>query len=401
MKSWCFDYKGGPLMKFIHTSDWHIGKSIHEVNLLEDQKFVLNDFLNLLDIEQPDAIIIAGDLYDRAVPSKEAVNLLDEILNEIVMVKKIPILTISGNHDSGERLEFGSRILEKNGLHIEGKYKSDIQKITMEDTFGKINFYLIPFAYVPEIQSLHDEEIKSFDGAYKIILKKIQDAMNPEERNIIVTHGYIVSDTDHLEVEESVRPLSIGTTEYVDVAYFENFDYTALGHLHKPQKVRWDHVRYCGSPLKYSFSEVNHKKGVTVVELKEKGQVLIKNVPLKTSKNMIKIEGLLSDLINQKKEEIVITDYVMAVLTDENPIFDAIGRLRAVYPNILRMEYKNRNALPRDHAALDLAQKEKKSDVRMFEDFYTDMTGRLFSEEKRLVVERIFENILTDRGDDE
>ncbi len=386
-------------MKFIHTSDWHIGKSIHEVNLLEDQRAVLDDFMAVLEIEKPDVLIIAGDLYDRAVPSKEAVNLLDDVFNEIIMNKKIPILCIAGNHDSGERLDFGSRILEKNGLHIEGKYKKEVQKIVFQDAFGNVNFYLIPFAYVPEVQNHHDEEIKSFDDAYGVILKKIQSTMNAKERNIIITHGFIVSDVEGLEIEESVRPLSVGTTEYVDVTYFENFDYIALGHLHKPQKVKWDHVRYSGSPLKYSFSEANHQKGVTLVEMSEKGSLSIRNIPLKPIRNMVKLEGSLSELLLANEAE-QIKDYVMAVLTDENPIYDAIGQLRAQYPNILRMEYKNRSALPRENAALELVQKGKKSDIQMFEDFYTDMTGRAFGEDKRKVVAGIFEGLLTDRGAD-
>lgn len=387
-------------MKFIHTSDWHIGKSIHEVSLLEDQRVVLSDFMQILDREKPDVLLIAGDLYDRAVPSKEAVNLLDEVFNEIITNKKIPILCIAGNHDSGERLEFASRILEKNGLYIEGKYKKCVQKIELKDVFGPINFYLIPFAYVPEVQNQHEEEIKSFDDAYKVILQNIQASMNSLERNVIMTHGFIISEIEGLEIEESVRPLSVGTTEYVDVSYFENFDYIALGHLHKPQKVKWDHVRYSGSPLKYSFSEVNHQKGVTLVEMEEKGKLSIKHIPLHPSKDMVKLEGSLSELTLANDIE-EIKDYVMAILTDENPIYDAIGQLRAHYPNILRMEYKNRNNPLRENTALELAQKSQKSDIQKFEDFYQDMTGRDFSEDKRKVVENIFESILTDRGDQE
>lgn len=388
-------------MKFIHTSDWHIGKSIHEINLLEDQKIVLKKFLKIIDDEKPDVIIIAGDLYDRGVPNKEAVNALDDIIHEIVMQKQIPILCIAGNHDSGERLEFASRILRKNGLHIEGKFKRDIQKIELQDCYGKVNFYLIPFAYVSEAgYILEDENIKSFDDTFQVILKKLEEEMNLEERNVIVTHGYIVSDSEALEVNDSVRPLAIGTSEYVNVEYFKNFDYTALGHLHKPQKVKWDHVRYSGSLLKYSFSETSHNKGVVVVEMEEKGNITIKNIPLTQDRELRKIEGLLSDLIRvDPNGEGLSTDYFMAILTDENPIYDAIGQLRAVYPNILRMEYKNR-VLPDQRGSITSQHiKEKKSEATLFQEFYLDMTGRELSEEKIKIVEDVFQQIVLKGGE--
>ncbi|MBC7960555.1 MAG: exonuclease SbcCD subunit D [Vallitaleaceae bacterium] len=388
-------------MKFIHTSDWHIGKSIHEVGLLEDQKWALNQFLQILDIEKPDAIVIAGDLYDRAVPSKEAVNILNDVLSDIIMTKKIPVLCVAGNHDSGERLEFTNRILEKNGLYIEGKLKNEIKKIEFQDAHGKVNFFLIPFAYVTEVMALYeDATIKSFDDAFRVILAKIEEKMDMNQRNVVVTHGFIVTDGEAMEVDESVRPISVGTTEYVGVDYFKNFDYTALGHLHKSQKVKWDTTRYCGSLLKYSFSEVNHQKGVTVVELGEKGQVQMRFVPIEPLRNMVRLEGLLEELLKPMTLKInTTTDYVMAVLTDENPIYDAIGQLRAVYPNILRMEYKNRAGTARETELIDLYRKGAKSDVQIFEDFYLDMTNRELGDHRRKIVEELFESILINRGD--
>jgi len=389
------------VMKFIHTSDWHIGKSIHEVNLLEDQKAVLKKFLNIIDEEKPDAIIIAGDLYDRGIPNKEAVNLLDDVLHEIVTIKQIPILCIAGNHDSGDRLEFASRILKRNGLHIEGKFKKDVQKIELQDSHGKVNFYLIPFAYISEAGCiLEDESIKSFDDTYNIILKKIEEEMNLEERNVIVTHGYIVTDSEALEVNDSVRPLAVGTSEYVNVEYFKNFDYTALGHLHKPQKVEWEHVRYSGSLLKYSFSETNHNKGIVVVEMEEKGNITIRNISLTQDPELRKIEGLLNDLISADPNgEGLATDYFMAILTDENPICDAIGQLRAVYPNILRMEYKNRIMTEHQGSVVSLKIKEKKSETTLFQEFYQDMTGKELTKEKAKIVENVFQEMLIKDGE--
>lgn len=388
-------------MKIIHTSDWHIGKSIYEISLIEDQKMVLSNFLMIIEEEKPDVIIIAGDLYDRPIPSKEAVNLLDDVFYEIVSKKQIPILCVSGNHDSGERLEFASRILRNNNLFIEGKIKKDIQKIIIDDCYGRVNFFLIPFGYVSEIRECYkDDSIKTFDDAFRVILEKIEDTIDKNERNVIITHGFIISDLEDLEISDSVRPLSVGTTEYVNVEYFKHFDYTALGHLHRPQKVKWDYIRYSGSLLKYSFSEANHIKSVTVVDIKEKGNIIIKNIPLKQNREVKMIEGYLKDLINvDPNTEGITSDYYAATLKDENVIFNALGQLKAVYPNLLRMDYKNRNYLENIKFLDDLKLKEKKSDIDLFEKFFEEMTGRELTKEKKIIVEDAFKEILLKGGD--
>jgi exonuclease SbcD len=387
------------ILKIIHTSDWHIGKYLHDVNLIEDQRAALNQFMRVLDEEKPDVVIVAGDLYDRSVPTKEGVNLLDDAFNEMVLKRKIQVLCIAGNHDSPDRLEFASKIVKENGLHIVGKLKNEIDKITLLDEYGPVHFYLVPFANISEIKYIYeDHSLKTYDEAYKKILEGILEDLNQDDRNIIVTHGFITSGLNEIDISDSVRPIAIGTMDYVNVDYFKEFDYVALGHLHKPQKVKYDYIRYSGSLFKYSFSEVNQPKGVCIIDLKEKGNINIQPKQMVFERDLIVAEGPFNQLIHPDfYSKVNLASYVLARLTDEDQIYDAISTLRGIYPNILRMEYKNKKN--RDQEPLGLESREQKSDIEIFEQFYFEMTSKALSEEKKEIVMSILEEVM--KGDEE
>lgn len=382
-------------MKILHTSDWHIGKIIHETNLLEDQQFILEGFLQTVDKENPDVIIIAGDLYDRAIPSKEAVQLLDDVLNNLIIERKITVIAIAGNHDSAERLEFTSRILEKNHLYIAGKLKKKVQKITLKDDYGIVNFFLMPFAFVSEMRYLlEDESVTSFNDAFIRFTQQMHEDINFSERNILITHGYFVSgEGDEEKPDESVRPLSIGAIETVHVDCLQDFDYVALGHIHKPQKVKKNYIRYSGSLMKYSFSEVNHRKSVVIINLKEKNNIEITLDELITKRGMNRLEGQFKDLMENCPSDVEKDAYVLITLTDEAPIYEAISHLKAIYPNILRLEYKSKEPRILDKKG-EIEQVYQKSGDELFNDFYLDLTGNELSALQTELVQQIFMEIL-------
>lgn len=393
-------------MKFIHTSDWHLGKSIHETSLLEDQKYALESLIELIKIEKPNAVIIAGDIYDRAVPPKEAIDLFDDVIYEIVINMKIPILSIAGNHDSSQRLEYGSRIFSKENMYIEGKLKETSKVVSFLDEYGKINFYLSPFADVSEARSIYkNNDIKNYEDLYRSTLENIE--LNKSERNVFIGHGFITNfNEENLkcedEISQSVRPLSIGTIEYVSADIFDDFDYVALGHLHKPQKVKREEVRYSGSLLKYSFSEVNQQKSVTVVEINDKNNVIVRKEQLKILREMKSIKGTIDQLISlgrenrSKNKNEIDESYIIASLEDEDVVYDAIGRLRAIYPNVLRIEYPNRIMSRRQGEDKDdelVSNRKNKSDMELFKDFYHDITGISCSKEKMDIAGEVFNDI--------
>ena len=251
-------------MKFIHTSDWHIGKIVNQTYMTADQKFYLNKLQEFIAAEKPDALLIAGDVYDRAVPPVEAVEALDQFLSNIVLDLQVPVLIIAGNHDSPDRLNFGSGILEAKGLHIAGRFRKEIRKITLPDQHGPVHFFLVPYAPPVAVRDvLGREEIHDHDTAMRAIIESIHAVWDPTARNVLVTHGFVTG-SEAPELSDSEKPLSfaaaIGGVDNVDASLFAGFSYTALGHLHGPQKVGSDRIRYAGSMLKYSFSEATRKK---------------------------------------------------------------------------------------------------------------------------------------------
>lgn len=381
-------------MKIFHTADWHIGKLVHQVHLTTDQKYILKKFVDLIKEEQPDVIIIAGDLYDRSVPPVEAVELLDDIFTEILIDLNIPILAIAGNHDSPDRVGFGSQVMRNRGLHIVSKFNEKIEPIVLHDNHGPVNFYLLPYADPAIIRDLlNTEEIKSHDDAMRLVINRIKENLNTKERNILVTHAYVLGNDESLK-SESERPLSIGGSEYVDVSYFEEFHYTALGHLHGPQKISSEKVRYAGSLMKYSFSETNQHKSITIVEMDCDGNIEVYQRSLEPIRDMRKIKGKLEDLLNPETyRDTAIDDYIMVILEDEGEIIDPIGKLRAVYPNVLRVERESYNREIDNQKTSAGQDHNQKSKLELFRDFYSSVVGKDFNEEKAIVLMEILREV--------
>ena len=373
-------------MKFIHLSDLHIGKRVNEFSMIEDQKYILKVILNIIDDEKPDGLLIAGVVYDKAVPSAEAVQLLDDILCRLAE-RKLPTYIISGNHDSAERLSFGGRLMDMSGIHLSPVYNGKVEPFTLTDEYGKVNIYMLPFIKPVNVKRFFpDSEIESYTDAIKIAV----DSMNVDEkeRNIIVTHQFVTG-ASRSESEE----ISVGGSDNVDASVFDAFDYVALGHIHGPQKIGRESVRYCGTPLKYSFSEANHKKSVTVVEMGEKGKIEIRTVPLVPKRDLREIKGKYEEILLKENYEGTNTeDYIHITLTDEEDIPDVMNRLRVIYPNIMKLDYDNKRT--RSNQAVGKAEGvEKKSPLELFSEFYYDRNGQTMSEEQTAFMQNLIEEI--------
>ncbi|VDN48693.1 Nuclease SbcCD subunit D [Petrocella atlantisensis] len=385
-------------MKILHTGDWHIGKLVHGIHMTEDQKYLLDQLMDLIIQEKPDVMIVAGDIYDRSIPPVEAVEVLDSFLSEAVLTHKLKIIAIAGNHDSSNRVGFASRLLMDQGLHIHGNIRKVIVPIVIEDENGPVYFYPIPYGEPAIIREIYDDEsIKDHETAMKRIISDIQANKPANGRHICIAHGFVMGAME-AETSESERPLSIGGSEYVDVRYFEGFDYVALGHLHKPQKVKHEHIRYAGSLLKYSFSEANQKKSMTMVDMDGSGSVTIKQISLNPLKDMRIIKGKLENLMDPKIYAGTNTkDYIMAILTDRGEIMDAIGKLRSIYPNILKIE---REVFEREAGMMQTSAGHafaKKSILELFGEFYENVSAEAFTDEKRDVIAGVM-NALEQEG---
>lgn len=360
--------------------------------MTSDQEYILNELIKIIEKEKPDVVIIAGDLYDRSIPPIEAVELLDKVFSKILLELKTPIIAIAGNHDSADRLSFANKILRDNGLFIEGKFNAKVEKVVLQDEFGPVNFYLIPYSDPAQVRhALKDDSIKTHDDAMKAVIDSIE--LNNEERNVAVAHGFVLG-TESLEKSDSERPLSIGGTDFVSVDYFKNFNYTALGHLHGNQKVSKDNIRYSGSILKYSFSEVNHKKCVVIIDIDGEGQSAIDFKELIPIRNMRKIKGELNKLLDKSVyENTNVEDYLHVVLTDEGELIDPVNKLREIYPNVLSIE---REAYMKENeVALTSAGRggRHKSKLELFKTFYANITGGELNEEKEKIIKSVIENL--------
>ncbi|MFC6463644.1 exonuclease SbcCD subunit D [Marinilactibacillus sp. GCM10026970] len=372
-------------MRILHTADWHIGKIVNEFSMLEDQEYYLNQLVEKVKTSNIDVLIMAGDLYDRAIPPKEAVTLANKIITRLIKEVGIPVLAIAGNHDSNERLEYGAELLETSSLFIEGTLKKTTRKVTIDG----VNFYLLPFAdHVTIRQLLEREDIKDLEDATKTQVELIQADMNQDEINILIAHGYIVNQTkDSVEDSESERPLSIGTAEFVDASIFEDFDYVALGHLHKAQKVKWDKVRYSGSPLKYSKSEVPHKKKSWIVEI-EKNQLEIEPVEIEPLRDMKVLKGFFETLMESES-----TDYVFFELEDKDYVMDAMNQLRRRYPFAMGLEYVGRENAETEKTQQTQETLQKKSMVEIFEDFYATYNQEALDSKQKSAIEQIMHDV--------
>ncbi len=361
-------------MKILHTGDWHIGKLVHGLHMTEDQGYLLKELTTLLQTEKVDVLIIAGDVYDRSIPPTEAVELLDEVLSTIVLDLGIKVIAISGNHDSPDRLEFGSKLLRDRGLHIAGKLQPSVEPVVLEDPYGEVRFYPIPFCEPAVVKALYKmDSVSNHDAAMKTVLAPITETLDPGVRNVCISHGFVVG-TEEPETSESERPLSIGGSEYVSAEYYQAFDYVALGHLHRPQRVSKDGIRYAGSLLKYSFSEAKQKKSVTLIELKEKGKMTIEEKVLKPRRDLRVIEGDLEDLMNREVYSLENTeDYIHAVLTDKGTLYEPMNKLRSVYPNILQLERVRMELL--ETGGDQVVEMKGKNPTELFLEFYRKVTG--------------------------
>lgn len=370
-------------MKIFHTGDWHIGKLVNGFYMTEDQEFILAQLYDAIRSEKPDVLLIAGDLYDRSVPPVQAIELLNKALSTIVRELDTPVIAIAGNHDSSERLDFGSSLLRDSGLFISGMLMRGIKAVTLQDEFGPVHFYPIPYMDPPIVRELYeDENIKTHDDAMKVILDDIQERMDPRERNIAIAHGYITGMSTGIQADEPVesdseKALAIGGTASVDPSYFKAFNYTALGHLHGPQRAGDDKIRYSGSLLKYSFSEANQRKGITIVEMDGSGQVELRFHALVPKRDFRILRGELKELIGSKAETTPgenHEDYIRAILTDRGELLDPISKLRSVYPNTMELIREGR-LVEAEAMNNSRTMVKNRSELSLFEDFYRDMTG--------------------------
>lgn len=382
--------KGESELKFFHTADWHLGKLVQGTNMVEDQRYILEQFVRDIEQEQPDAVIIAGDLYDRGVPPTEAVNLLDEVLETIVIKLKTPVLAIAGNHDSPGRLNFGSKLMQANGCHIIGQVKKELDPIILTDEAGEVHFYLVPYADPSMVRHvLEDEEIRSHNDAMKAIVEKITCKMDPHSRHVFVGHAFVTPQGEEQEnTSDSERPLSIGGAEHVDANHFSSFHYTALGHLHQAHHVLNETIRYSGSPLKYSISEENHNKAYYIIELDENGKVEIEKRSLTPVRDMRTVEAKMDELLLHSVNE----DYVFVRLLDEAPVLSPMEKVRSVYPNAMHVERKFQLSVMETAQRKDQVERHKMDNLSLFRMFYKEVKGLEATEES----EEIFKEVLNE-----
>ena len=379
-------------MKFIHTADWHLGKLVHGVYMTENQRAALEQFVSIVEEEKPDAVVIAGDLYDRSVPPTDAVELLDEILFKINVELKTPVVAIAGNHDSAERLSFGSSWYKHSQFYLTGKLTNNFKPVQING----VNFYLVPYAEPGVVRQLvEDDSIHSHQEAMKALIGKIEENLNPKEPNVLVGHAFVLGG----QTSDSERILSVGGSGCVGAELFAPFSYTALGHLHSPDAINHEKVKYSGSLLKYSFSEAKQRKSISIIEMDEKGNFSHRYRSLTPKHDMREIEGHIEELLDPNfygNEQV--DDYLKITLLDEGALLDPINKLRQVYPNVLHLEKKiNLTDSKRKQSYIAL-KSEKKSEIDLFEQFYTDMTTSDFTTEKRDVMTEIIQKVLREEG---
>lgn len=374
-------------MKLLHLGDLHLGKSLAEFDLYDDQKYILEQILNIIKEEKIDAVLLAGDIYDRAIPSEAATNLLDYFLKSLAEIN-VNTYLISGNHDSDDRLNFGSSLFESNGIHISSKFNGTMSKYTLSDSFGEVDIYLLPFVKASLVKHYYeDKKIESYEDAINVVIEATD--IDETKRNVILAHQFVAGGGKDPELSGSEGPSvqSIGTVEKIGYKCFDAFDYVALGHIHSPQKVGRDEVRYSGSPLKYSLSEVNNKKSVPIITLNEKGSVKIDLVPLKPLRDLRHIKGKMEDLL--KAENISgESDFIYVTLTDDNLIDNVMGIFQQYYKNTVKIDYDN--SYTRELENFDVASViEKKSFAELIEEFYRNIYGCEIGEEEMEIMREV------------
>lgn len=363
-------------MKLIHMSDLHIGKRMYEFSLLEDQRYILAQALSIVEKEKPDAVILAGDLYDKAVPPAEAVQVLDRFLTGLS--ERVPaVFFISGNHDSAERIAFGASLMRGHGVYVSPVYDGRPVKVSFEDEYGPVQIHLLPFIRPAVVRHAFPEaEILTYQDAVRTAIEHME--VDPGERNVLAAHQFVTG-AGRCESEE----IFVGGLDNVDVSLFDAFDYVALGHIHSPQHVGRETVRYCGTPLKYSFSEAGQTKSIAVAELMEKGDVRIREIPLIPLREVRTLRGTYMEVTAKSfYEGMNLEDYVQITLTDEDDIPDGMQKLRSIYRNLMRLEYDNKRT--RENRRLEVSDEgERKSEMELFEEFFRLQNNRPMGEEQK------------------
>ena len=379
-------------MKFLHLADLHLGKRVNGFSMLEDQAHILRQILAILDDEQPDGVLIAGDVYDKSVPSVEAVGLLDGFLTEL-RTRGVPVLLISGNHDSPERLAFGGRVMDSCGIHISPVYDGALAPVTLQDAFGPVHVWLLPFVKPAHVRRwFPDADIESYTDAMAEAVAHMD--IDTAARNVLVTHQFVTGGT-----RSGSEELSVGGTDNVDSGVFAPFDYVALGHLHGAQHIGRETIRYAGSPLKYSFSEARQHKSVTVVTLGEKGDVQVRTVALTPLRELREIRGSYDELTARSFYEHTTyrSNYLHLILTDEQDVFDAMSRLRTIYPYLMTLDYDN--ARTRAAGGMSVpAETERRTPPELFEALYQRQNHRPMSEVQRAYIAQLMEQIMEVQG---
>ena len=374
-------------MKFLHSSDWHIGRQLHNQSLLDDQRAVLQQIVVMAKEHAVDAVIVAGDIYDRSIPPANAVALLNDIVNELVNEQGIPVIMIAGNHDGHERLGFAAQQMAGSGLHIIGPLTDTLQPIHLSGRQGDAYFYGLPYADPATVRDVFKRDVSSHEDAMAVLLEQVKQHDSQGEPKVVISHCFLDGGSE----SDSERPLSIGGADKISPALFTEFNYVALGHLHGPQYKGAEHIRYSGSILKYSFSEQHQNKSVTLVELNTEGQAQVTLLPLKARRNVRIIEGEMAQLIEQGQQDADRNDYLMIRLLDKHAILDAMGKLRAVYPNVLHLE---RSGLMAQSSGIALSKDHiKKGEMAMFSDFFEQVSGQAMTESQRDYLEQTLDNL--------
>ena len=376
-------------MKCIHLSDLHIGKKVNEFSMLEDQAYILTKIINIIDEQNVEAVFIAGDVYDKSVPPIDAVNLFDDFLVRLSK-RNLKVFIISGNHDSAERLAFGGRLMNQSGIYVSPIYHGDIQPITIQDEYGDLNVYLLPFIKPAHVRHSLEIEVSSYNEAVEKAIEHM--SIDTTKRNVLLAHQFVTG-----AIRSDSEEISVGGSDNVDAHLFKEFDYVALGHIHRPQKCIYDYIRYSGTPLKYSFSEANHHKSVTIINIQEKGNLSIEQIPLIPKRDMVELKGTYNELVAKSFYEHTTyqEDYVHITLTDEEDILDALAKLRVIYKNIMKLDYDNQRTRHQSELSLSDAVEEK-TPYEHFSDFYEMMNGQSLNDEQSAFMQQLIESIWGD-----
>lgn len=378
-------------MKILHLADLHLGKRVNEMSMIEDQKYILDQIITLIKEESVGIVLLCGDIYDKSIPTIEAIHLLDEFLDQLSKMA-IKVLMISGNHDSIDRLSFGKSLFTRSNLYIASQFENEIEKITVKENGITVNFYMLPFVKSAYISHIFQLQTDSYEECFRYLIEHTK--IDEEETNILLSHQFVTANKKNPELSDS-ETSSLGGIDNIDFHIFDPFDYVALGHIHKPQAMGREMVRYAGSILKYSFSEIHMDKKATILTIDAKKEISLSFHPLKPLRDMREIECSLEELLKKQCEIGKQEDYMHVILTDEEQILDAIGKVRTIYPNVMQISFKNRRHMKQlESAQIKEDQISDQSPAELFEQFYK-MQNHIDLDEKRLhLVLSVFEEVI-------